>query len=99
VVKPLAGCTNGAHGTNGSCETVLISTKDKLQFETCVMTKSNSPDEDIPKVVFDSDSSNGGEDSLVTFSGFSDPGERFAIMNKRAHCHHPPAIWFCPIRC
>ncbi len=37
-------------------------------------------------------SSDGGEDSLVSFSGFLDPGGRFANMNQSVHCHHLPCF-------
>ena len=97
----VAGCTSGARVANSTCGTILIFTKDKLQSETCVMnaiiidndvTKSHSPYEDIPKVIFDIDSSGGGEDSVVTFSGFLDPGGRITIKNESVHVIICPAL-------
>ena len=102
------GCTNGACGTNGTCGTILISTKDKLESETCVMnatiidndvTKSHSPDEDIPKVIFDSNSnsSNRGEDSLVTF--FWIFGSWREIWHHKQECSLSSSTRFCLVRC
>jgi len=51
------------------------------------------PQEDVLNDLSSSDNScNRGDDSLDSFSGFLDPGRRYAITAESVHCLHLPGF-------
>jgi hypothetical protein len=82
-------CTNIASPANAPTVTPVIATKDKQESDACV-NDSHLPQDDILNDISGCDNSrNEGDGSLDSFSGFSDPGGRFAIMTNSVHCPHP----------
>ena len=86
-------CTNIASPANAPTVTPVIATKDQQESDACVN------DSHFPQDVFCNDLSgcdefrdDKGDNSLDSFSGFLDPGDRFAITTDSVHCPHLPGF-------
>jgi hypothetical protein len=86
-------CTNIPSPANAPTVTPVIATKDKQETDACV-NDSHFPQDDICNDLSgcEDNRNNEGDDSLESFSGFSNPGGRFAITTDSVHCPHPPGF-------
>jgi hypothetical protein len=82
-------CTNIASPANAQTVTPVIATKDKQESDACV-NNSHLPQDVILNDLSGCDDV--GDDSLDSFSGFLDPGGRFAITTDSVHCPHLPGF-------
>ncbi len=86
-------CTNIASPANAPTVTPVIATKDQQESDVCIN------DSHFPQDVFGNDLSgcdefrdDKGDNSLDSFSGFLDPGDRFAITTDSVHRPHLPGF-------
>jgi hypothetical protein len=82
-------CTNIASPAIASTITPVIATKDKQESDACV-NDSHFPQDVICNDLSgcDNNCDDKGDDSLDSFSGFLDPGGRFAITTDSVYCPH-----------
>jgi hypothetical protein len=86
-------CINIASPANAPTVTPVIATKDKQESDACV-NNSHFPQDVICNDLSgcDGNRDDKGDDSLDSFSGFLDPGGRFAITTDSVHCPHLPGF-------
>jgi hypothetical protein len=86
-------CTNIASPANAPTVTPVIATKDKQESDACV-NNSHLPQDDIRNDLSGCDDNrvDKRDASLYIFSGFLDPGGRFAITTDSVHCPHLPGF-------